>query len=148
MRVCEIAQHRIAQMACQCGVLVDRSFGRPALVAHHDNVIHRLGRIRTLAAAVDTKTIAAEAEFGNVASAIGEKLADADRPRDDLVPAIGPIALGIDLVIAREAEPSTDALQRYQRVELTRLRDSNAIVPELDKPIPVVGIAKLSVHDA
>ena len=54
-----------------------------------------------------------------MATAIGQKLADPDRARDDLVPAIRPIALGIDLVIARKAEPRADALQCYERIELT-----------------------------
>src|ERR1700739_4695973 len=106
-------------MTCQCRVLVDQPFGGLALVAHHDHVIHRLGRVPTFAAAVHTKAIATKAELGDMATAIGQKLADPDRARDDLVPAIRPIALGIDLVIARKAEPRADALQCYERIELT-----------------------------
>src|SRR5439155_26678511 len=94
VRVGEIPQHRVTQMTCQCRVLVDQPFGGLALVAHHDHVIHRLGRVLTFAATVDTKTITTKAELGDMPPAISEKLADPDRARDDLVPAIRPTALG------------------------------------------------------
>src|SRR5207253_2568897 len=88
-----------------------------------------------------------EAELGNVASPIREKFAHPNRPGNDLVPAVGAVAFGIDLVIAREAEPRADALQRYQRVEVTRLRDGDTIAPQFCNPVAVVGVAKLPVHD-
>jgi hypothetical protein len=70
-----------------------------------------------------------------VAPAIGEKLADPDRPGDDLVPAFRAVALGIDLVISREVEPCADALQRYQRIELTRLSDGGTLCPSDANPL-------------
>src|SRR5271169_3002590 len=122
--------------------MVDQPFGRLPPEAHHDDIVHRFGRVQAFAAAVDPETIAAEAEFADVAPAIGEKLADPNRSGDNLVPAFRAVALGIDLVIAREVEPCADALQRYQRIELTRLSDSETVAPQLCKPVAVVGVAK------
>jgi len=147
MRVSEIAQHRVAQQARQRVVLIYQLFGRLPSGAHDDNIVHRFGGVWASFGAVETKAIAAEAELGNVPPAIGEKLAHPNRPGDDFIPALGAVAFGIDLSIAREAEPRADALQRHQRVEVTRLRYGRAIVPQLCDPVAVVYIAELPVHD-
>src|SRR6266436_5284833 len=109
-------------MARQGRVLVEQLFGSSPPVTHDDDVVDRFGRVRAFAGAVDTKAIAAEAELGDMAPAIGEKLAYPNRAGDDLIPAIGAVALGIDLVVTREADACADMLQCNQRIELTRLR--------------------------
>src|SRR6516165_1225752 len=130
MRVSEIAQHRVAQQARHRVIQIYQLFGWLSPVAHNDDVVHRFGRIRASFGAVETKAVAAETEFGDVAPTIGQKLAHPNRPGDDLVPAVGAVAFGVDLVIARETEPRTDALQRYQRVQVTRLRNGGTVVSE------------------
>jgi hypothetical protein len=66
--------------------MVNQLFGRAPPVAHDDGIIHRFGRIWAFVDTIDAKAVAAETELGNVTPAVGEKLADANRIGDDLVP--------------------------------------------------------------
>src|SRR6516225_9133097 len=142
MRAGEITHHGVAQQARHHRVLINQLLGRSAPKAHDDDVIDRFGRVDALVRVVDAEAVPAKAELGNMTPPIGEQLADPNRSGDHLVPAFRPGAFGVYLVITPKAEPRADPLERDQRIELPRLRNTGMVVLLSREPASIIGIAK------
>jgi hypothetical protein len=148
MRVCarQIAQRYVAQAARQLRVVVDEPVGGGAREPHHDDVPDRVGRVQPLDGIVETETIAAEAELGDMAAAVRQQLGDANRAGDDLIPTIRTVPLAVDLLVAREVAARPDPLQRDERIERARPGDRRSRQPRRIEPIGKAAAAELPVH--
>jgi hypothetical protein len=144
LRVRQATQGHIADVSGQFRVFLDQPLRRGAEKPHHGYVTDSFGREQPVTLIVETEAFAGEKELGDMAASVGHQLAD--RPRDDLEPTIGTIALGIDLVVARETTAGADLFERHERIELSGARDEQAAVMQLVKDIECAVGAKLFEH--
>src|SRR5690349_14219705 len=116
MGMCQIAQRRAAQTPCELWPVGNQPVGRAPGKTHYDHLPDRLGRKAAVAAVVHPKAVAGKAEFGDMAAAVSQQLAEADRTRHDTKPTIGLVILGVDLGITIEAATRADLFERDQDV--------------------------------
>ena len=129
----EIAQRHVAQAAGQSRVLVDQSLGGPARIAHDNDIADGFRRKDPVGDVTEAKTIAGEAEFGDMAASVGQELADPHRAGNHLVPTVRCITFGVRFLASRrEAAASADP---SSAIRVSSWPEPGQRVRQLEKPV-------------